>query len=341
MKLPLSNFRFQIGSTRHGANGPICNWQSAAGNPVAFTLVEIIIVVALLSFIILGLMAMFGQTQRAFRLGMTQNDVLESGRLTSDLIFRELEQVTPSYLPAMGLLPNNSFIRPIQPNFYASLLPFPPLVQPLPGSSSPRTNLLEDLFFLIRQNQEWIGIGYFVRTNNPVTGALGWPLVGGPTATAGAGTLYRFQTNAPPLSGRTPAQMYAEFSAATFNESRASKIMDGVLHFRVRAYNTNGFCIVSNSNVSASGTQTNTAILLSDYSNLNVAPGEVSQYIFYSNAVPASVELEIGVLEDRAWERYQSLDPASQYRYLVNQAGSVHLFRQRVAIRSVDPLAYR
>jgi hypothetical protein len=65
-------------------------------------------------------------------------------------------------------------------------------------------------------------------------------------------------------------------------------------------------------------------------------------YEFWSNAVPAFVELEIGILEDRAWERFKSLsDAASQYRYISNQAGRVHLFRQRISIRNVDPLAYR
>ena len=35
----------------------------------AFTLIEVLVVVALLSFIILGLVAMFSQTQRAYTLG--------------------------------------------------------------------------------------------------------------------------------------------------------------------------------------------------------------------------------------------------------------------------------
>ena len=46
----------------------------------AFTLIEIMVTVALLSFIILGLMAMFHQTQRAFRNSITQTDVLEGAR---------------------------------------------------------------------------------------------------------------------------------------------------------------------------------------------------------------------------------------------------------------------
>ena len=61
-----------------------------------FSLVEILVVVGLLSIIILGLVAMFSQTQRAFRLGLTQVDVLESGRAVTDMMTRELSQMTPS-----------------------------------------------------------------------------------------------------------------------------------------------------------------------------------------------------------------------------------------------------
>ena len=48
----------------------IGNGQLAIGNG-AFTLLEILVAVALLSFIVLGLFAMFNQTQRAFRQSMT------------------------------------------------------------------------------------------------------------------------------------------------------------------------------------------------------------------------------------------------------------------------------
>jgi hypothetical protein len=304
----------------------------------AFSLVEVLIVTAILSVIILGLVAMFGQTQRAFRLGMTQVDVMEGGRMASELFQRELEQMTPSYQPRVGRLPNNTPI--IQPNFAAYMSDFAPLLQALPGSTRQRTNLLYDLFFVTRRNQDWVGIGYFVRVANPVNGALSLPVASVPSPTLLAGTLYRFETNAPPLSGRTIGQMYDEFSRATLNAARASKILDGVLHLRVRAYNTNGQWILYDRGpygVSASGSQTNATVILSD-----VVPGEVAQYFFLSNAVPASLDLELGVLEDEAWERYRALpDAQSRYRYLTNLTGRVHLFHQRITVRNVDPNAYR
>jgi hypothetical protein len=65
-------------------------------------------------------------------------------------------------------------------------------------------------------------------------------------------------------------------------------------------------------------------------------------FTFYSNAVPASVELQMGVLEDRTLQRAESLpfQLFAQTNYLAQQSGHVHLFRQRVTIPNVDPTAY-
>jgi hypothetical protein len=62
----------------------------------------------------------------------------------------------------------------------------------------------------------------------------------------------------------------------------------------------------------------------------------------FSNALPASVEVELGILEDRTLQRAESIPIANvRSNYLAQQAGKVHLFRQRVWIRNVDPSAYR
>ena len=78
-------------------------------NPVrgqrGFSLVEILMTVALLSVIILGLVAMFDQTRRAFTSSMTQVDVLEGGRAATALIASDLEQLTPCYASNNPALP--------------------------------------------------------------------------------------------------------------------------------------------------------------------------------------------------------------------------------------------
>ena len=80
----------------------------------AFSLIEIMVTVALLSFIVLGLLAMFTQTKRAFTSSMTQTDVMESGRAVIEMIARELEQLTPGHV-------NNGNYRCT--NFFAELSP--------------------------------------------------------------------------------------------------------------------------------------------------------------------------------------------------------------------------
>src|SRR5262249_27457656 len=73
-----------------------------------------------------------------------------------------------------------------------------------------------------------------------------------------------------------------------------------------------------------------------------VAPGEVGNYAYYSNAVPAYVEIELGILKSRTWERAKSIaDVTARRQYLLQQVAKVHVFRTRVPIRNVDPQAYQ
>lgn len=299
----------------------------------AFSLIEILVVVALLSVIIIGLMAMFSQVQKAFRTGLTQTDVLEAGRVAGDMLGRELEQITPANQSG----PNFFALIPHDPATYTTpfLQPVPGL-QPPPGGASQRTNLIYDLFFISKRNQDWVAIGYFVRTNNLQTRALG-------LSPLGVGTLFRFETNASVLSSRSVSNMFNEFLLARNNEelvingrtvNRATKVVDGVVHFKVRAFDTNGAWIRTNQSLSIDA----------NYSRYTAAVvgNEIEHYEFWSNAVPGTVELELGLLEDKTWQRFKGLPTAlAQYRYLTNQAGRVHLFRQRVPIRNVDPVAYQ
>ena len=89
----------------------------------AFSLIEILVTIALLTFIILGLFAMFNQTQRAFTSSMTQSDVLEAGRAATDMLARDLERTIPSDRNAV--------------NFYTQIPTFVPLTQSLPGAVPP------------------------------------------------------------------------------------------------------------------------------------------------------------------------------------------------------------
>jgi len=297
------NLRYSIGSQSAAWRRLLC---------AAFSLIEIIIVVGLLSLITLGLLMMFNQTQRVFRAGLTQVDVLEGGRLVTDMMTRELQQMSASY-------------RANVVNFYVDLAPkyevipgepLHPLLQTMPGvAQSKRTNLLEEVFFLTRENQTWKGIGYLVR---PVD--------------SGVGTLYRFETNS--TVAQTPDFLFPNFLLPGFYNTpvaNLSRVLDGVVHFKVRAYNPNGQWITSKINTNQ----------VTDVQPSAFALGEIGRYNFWSNALPASVEVEIGVLEDRTLRRAQSIPPGPvRQKYLEDQAGKVHIFRLRIPIRNVDPAAY-
>jgi type II secretory pathway component PulJ len=298
----------------------------------AFTLVEILVVVVLMSLIILALMAVFNGTQAAFRASITQSDVLEGGRSVMGLLKGDLESMTPTFIDE----------RSSVPNFYAEVSN--KFAQPFfVGSSTSRTNVMEDVFFITRQNQTWKGVGYFVRTNLLLSAVFS-------NGKGTPGVLYRFETNytaaqfaqfaqipngpfAKAQNG--PFQAYDQARKAFNRTNGVSRILDGVMSFKVRAFDTNGLWITTTTNYVG-----NVNIVAT-----NIAYDEVGLYTFYSNALPVSVEIELGVLEDRAIQRAESLPDVApiwaRSNYLAGRAGQVHLFRQRFPIRNVDPSAYR
>ncbi|MGD1090175.1 MAG: prepilin-type N-terminal cleavage/methylation domain-containing protein [Verrucomicrobiota bacterium] len=279
-----------------------------------FTLVEILVAMALMSLIVLALMAVFNGTQTAFRAGLTQTDVLEPGRATMDLIKSDLETMTPS------LGTNNGAVNfCVTTNFY--MASYSPLYQTMPASltGASRTNVLESFFILSRGNvnggDNWIGTGYAVITNSP-DGSLY--------------SLYRFTTNYPTMATDPVLLFYNYYTNSLLYPTNGSHLMDGVVHLRVRAYDVNGALIGNPTIVLPANIYTN---------GMSGVPGETG-LLFYSNAVPASVEVEMGVLEDSTLQHAESLNGSAMTTYLELHAGQVHIFRQSVPIRNVDPTAY-
>jgi hypothetical protein len=300
----------------------------------------------LLSLIVLALMTIFNSTQNAFRASLTQTDVLESGRMAMGLMAGDLQAMTPSQNqvntnsppagpipPADWYLPYIAYTDPSSTNnsvnFYATVANYasapPPLIQSLTASSAQRTNVLENFFSLSRQNfngtPTWVGTGYAVFTNTPDTNGI-YPL-------------YRFYMT---MNGSAnPALLFNTFASNQYaNTALWSHLMDGVVGLTVRPFDPNGFAM------------TNTY----DYYNYQIItnqsttffpqfmPGVYGFYMF-SNTVPASVEVELGVMEDAVLQRAEGMYGAAQLNYLSNHVAQVHLFRQRVPVRNVDPSVYQ
>jgi type II secretory pathway pseudopilin PulG len=291
----------------------------------AFSLVELLVVITLLSLIVLVLMSVFSSTQRAFRAAVTQTDVLEGSRATMEMIAADLRTITPS--GGVSNMIGTTANCPVNFSVLANYNSYLPLAQKLPGSTLQRTNLLNYFFLLSRQNTRWIGIGYVVDNTNSSTL---YPLY----------RYYRDDVNV----RSNPLLLFSDFlgiiASGQWTNTSMSHLIDGVVHLTVRAQDPNGRWVNTNS--------------LPIYNNalntkyFNNAYGEAQLYMF-GNTVPAAVELEMGVLEDRALARAESLPnnaPAAppndrQTLYLQGQSGVVHLFRQRVSIPNVDRSAYQ
>lgn len=289
----------------------------------AFSLIEVMVAVTLMSVIVIGLLAMFAQTQRAFRTGVTQVDVMESGRAACEMLARELEQITPTGLPNTA----NLFV---QWNGYT-------LTQTLPGADTfgnpqSRTNVLDDVFFFTRENRNWQGVFYLVESPNMV------------------GTLYRYETNLANLD--FPAVVYGwerdtgsetkKFRDEVYRTARRSRVIDGVVHLRVLAYDSNGALITPDSNfLGPLGSIGSVGVSNRVQRAVAVAPDLNLEYHFRSNAIPAYLDLELGILEQKTAERCRNLPLEAQAKYLESKAGNVQIFRQRIALRNVQPSVYQ
>jgi len=271
----------------------------------------------LLSLIVLALMTVFSSTQAVFRASVTQADVLGGGRTVMGLMKNDFESLTPSFGASNGAV-NFCAVT----NWYQYQSNSAPLVQSLAGSGYLRTNVLEYFFLLTRQNTTWTGTGYFVDT----------------ASTNYLNPLYRFSmsTNA----AADPAALYQAFVNTIYfaGWTNMSHLADGVVQLTVRPYDINGrwmtnFYTYYGSNPVQATTNRNAWFSVPQL-------GEVGFYL-YSNTLPGSVEIQLGLLEDRTLQRAQSISGLAQSNYLALQSGKVHLFRQRLLIRNVDPSAYQ
>jgi len=314
MLSPVAGCRLQVPRRSRVARTTFNFQPETCNHSPAFSLLEVLVVVSLLSLIVLALMAVFNSTQRAFRASVTQTDVLEGGRATMEMMAADLRAMAAS-----GGTGNGAVNFSVSNN--ASY--FQPLVQSLPGSTASRSSLLQQVFILNHENTKWWGVGYAVALNS----------------SDGLYSLYRLQYPASPGTADpstifTDATVQNFFQNPTNGDSHISHILDGVVHFAVRAHDTSGIWITNGYSFWPTNALRQTLFSV-------LQGGEVG-FVMHSNDLPASAELELGVLEDHTLQHAESLPTtALQTQYLSDKSGAVHLFHQRVSIPNVDPTAYQ
>jgi hypothetical protein len=131
--------------------------------------------------------------------------------------------------------------------------------------------------------------------------------------------LYRYQANSP---GTQLGVLANNLQTAAFTNFH--RVADGIVHFKLLAYDTNGLLFSpSLGNVPAGLVMTN--LLNGDY-----------DYFFTGDALPAYLDVELGVLDPRAVAQFRARtnNPVLARGYLTDHVGSIHLFKQRIPIRN-------
>lgn len=218
----------------------------------AFSLLEVLVVTVMMTIILYGLYSMFNQTQKSFRSNNAQVDVMNTARSAMDVIARDVELLaacnTANGANLMTLL-SYPYNYPAAKYNRSN-----PMIQTtLPGDSSGpfRTNFMQDFFFLQKQSNYWIPCGYFVG-NTSLTNQANVTNTVTQVNESGVGSLYRigfsFENG---LSTEYDAEAtylwMSEFrgwdAGATrggFYRTNANLLAEGVVHFSVRCFDSQG-----------------------------------------------------------------------------------------------------
>ncbi len=277
---------------------------------------------AMLALIIVGLTAMFIQVQKAFKTGIKQTDVGDTGLTITRLIASDLSQMsdgqrynTNVFLAGFSNLVNFSWNWGTSNN--------QELVE---DGVVFRTNQLQNLYILVHTNTGWTGIGYVVSNYNNI----------------GGGTLYRYVSpvNAHYFNNHTLFDPFLETFSLNFSNKaysinpaiRLSRIADGIVHLKVRVYDSLGHQV---------GIETNYGDFYNRGPIYNGYPigYPLTGTPVLTNYLPSSVDLELGILDPDAWEHFKSLSstPAAQATYLASVSGKMNIFHQRILVRAATP----
>lgn len=272
----------------------------------ALSLVEMLVASTLLVVILLGLMLMFNQTQRAFRTGMRQNDIMETGRAVMSMITRDIEQMAAAH---------RWDVTNVQVRLQSGIDP----VRFTPPGGVQQTNFLHTFFFH-KNHGNWEGVGYRV-LNSTISGTSTEERARlSQTGDVLVGALYVFRTNAPDPTPDLLNRFHGPILPMV-DDKVMRRLADGVVHLRVTLYDHQGNLF------------TNT---VPDEVYLNDSTQEVS---LSGSRLPGSVDIELGILEPQVMDRLRPLiangNEAAIRNFLINNAGQIHIFRSKIPIRTV------
>ena len=319
----------------------------------AFTILELLVAVSVMTLVIYVLYALFNQTQMALRKNASQVDVNEGGRAAMEMIVRELSQMEVSGYPAITITNNQqvltysgskSFFSRVTPGESVALRlayqsdAMPPVEDPWAKTQGFRTNILQDFTFTSSADS-----GFHVTSYRVID------------VDSGVGTLARYRTNgtlrvtAPgqallnktEIFNRSYFEPVANASAEAFEP-----ITDGVIHLRITPYDQLGrrlghdrmFYDPLGLNLERRGAAGQALFMVNTNrpvdGMLTQDSYAQSQAQFYG-ALPSYFDVEMAVIAPRVLKQVRSLPPDPEVRanFLGRQIGKVTLFRQRVPIR--------
>lgn len=300
-----------------------------------FTVLELLLSIAIMTVIVIGLYTVFDQTQKALRHTMSQVDVLEGMRATTDLVGRDLESI--AYVPLTRY--TNIYITKSAYNQSVALENL--------SKGELLTTVFQDVFFHQRAGDQWSAIGYWVG-----------PSASNTTTAVSVGRLYRFAISASnqqirSLNGASDQDarnaLLSAFKNPVLRLTNSAPVVDGVVHFRIMAYGESGAPLYG-TNLLTWERQFETLRSRGQLpfgahlaTTVESGPAASVQYLFSDRSYPTGagwLEYEIGILEPATAIRYASIlegQPAAAAKFLARHAAQIHLFRQRVPLRATSP----
>ncbi len=257
----------------------------------------------MLSFIVLGLTAMFVQTQRAFKTAIKATSVTDAGRTIMDMIGTDMRQMSDAQNPGVT-------------NLYWTWTQNSPQYE---NGLAFRTNQIDDVYVLEHTNTTWLAVGYAVQN-----------LV--PGSSASVGTLYRYEDsiNAPYITNDMFWPFYTNIETQNFtNQALWHRVADGVISLKLRAYDQNG------------NEPWIESTFYGDWAKEAQISYPVPPYngLPASNTIPNAVDVELAILEPEALVRARSLAgvPSALTAYMqTNALTQMEIFRRRISIPVVS-----